>query len=115
MSDLPEYYFRIRENGAAVFRVDTENRQRRIEMEQIAREALAAALRGSAATLSGADVVQPFPKCDSPGAGRSLIRFGTQIGGKGGNLPAAPPFGFVQGPVGVAEHLFRGWCVILGR
>lgn len=34
--DLPEYYFRIRENGAAVFRVDTENRQRRIEMEEIA-------------------------------------------------------------------------------
>ncbi|WP_444460515.1 hypothetical protein [Rhodobacter capsulatus] len=34
--DLPEYYFRIRDNGAAVFRVDTENRQRRIEMEQIA-------------------------------------------------------------------------------
>lgn len=35
-SDLPEYYFRIRENGAAVFKVDTENRQRRIEMEEIA-------------------------------------------------------------------------------
>jgi hypothetical protein len=34
--DLPEYYFRIRENGAAVFRVDTENRQRRIEMEELA-------------------------------------------------------------------------------
>ena len=34
--DLPDYYFRIRENGAAVFRVDTENRQRRIEMNQIA-------------------------------------------------------------------------------
>lgn len=34
--DLPDYYFRIRENGAAVFRVGTENRQRRIEMEQIA-------------------------------------------------------------------------------
>ncbi|NRA99761.1 MAG: hypothetical protein HRU32_08075 [Rhodobacteraceae bacterium] len=34
--DLPEYYFRVRENGAAVFRVDTENRHRRIEMEQIA-------------------------------------------------------------------------------
>lgn len=33
---LPEYYFRTRENGAAVFRVDTENRQRRIEMDQIA-------------------------------------------------------------------------------
>lgn len=33
---LPEYYFRVRENGAAVFRVDTENRQRRIEMDQIA-------------------------------------------------------------------------------
>jgi len=29
-------YFRVRENGATVFRVDTENRQRRIEMDQIA-------------------------------------------------------------------------------
>lgn len=36
MSHLPEFYFRVRENGAAVFRVDTENRQRRLEMEQIA-------------------------------------------------------------------------------
>lgn len=36
MSDLPDYYFRVRENGAVVFRVDTENRQRRIEMDQIA-------------------------------------------------------------------------------
>jgi hypothetical protein len=36
MSDLPEYYFRTRENGAFVFRVDSENRQRRIEMDQIA-------------------------------------------------------------------------------
>lgn len=34
--ELPEYYFRVRENGAAVFRVDTENRNRRIEMDQIA-------------------------------------------------------------------------------
>ena len=34
--DLPEYYFRVRENGAVVFRVDTENRQRRIDMEEIA-------------------------------------------------------------------------------
>lgn len=34
--DLPEYYFRVRENGAFVFLVDTENRQRRIEMDQIA-------------------------------------------------------------------------------
>ena len=33
---LPEYYFRTRDNGAAVFRVHTENRQRRIEMDQIA-------------------------------------------------------------------------------
>ncbi|WP_380053319.1 hypothetical protein ACFE33_11195 [Falsihalocynthiibacter sp. SS001] len=33
---LPEYYFRVRENGAAVFRLDTENRQSRIEMDQIA-------------------------------------------------------------------------------
>ena len=35
-NELPEYYFRVRENGAVVFRVDTENRQRRIEMDQIA-------------------------------------------------------------------------------
>ncbi len=33
---LPDYYFRIRENGAMVFRVDTENRQRRIQMDQLA-------------------------------------------------------------------------------
>ncbi|WP_439143118.1 hypothetical protein [Planktotalea sp.] len=33
---LPDYYFRVRENGALVFRVDTENRQRRIDMDQIA-------------------------------------------------------------------------------
>ncbi|MBF9041725.1 hypothetical protein HKCCE4037_00155 [Rhodobacterales bacterium HKCCE4037] len=36
MTELPEYYFRIRENGAAVFRVSTDNRQRRIEMDEIA-------------------------------------------------------------------------------
>ncbi|MEM1005387.1 MAG: hypothetical protein AAGB28_09895 [Pseudomonadota bacterium] len=35
-TELPEYYFRIRENGAVVFKIDTENRQRRIEMDQIA-------------------------------------------------------------------------------
>ena len=35
-AELPDYYFRIRENGAAVFRVDTENRQRRIELNEIA-------------------------------------------------------------------------------
>ena len=35
-ADLPEYYFRLRENGASVFRVGTENRQRRIEMEELA-------------------------------------------------------------------------------
>lgn len=34
--ELPEYYFRVRENGAFVFRIDTENRQRRIDMDQIA-------------------------------------------------------------------------------
>ncbi|MFZ1725624.1 MAG: hypothetical protein WAU13_03070, partial [Albidovulum sp.] len=34
--ELPEFYFRIRENGAAVFRVDAENRQRRLELDQIA-------------------------------------------------------------------------------
>ncbi len=36
MTALPDLYFRIRENGAAVFRVNTENRERRIEMDQIA-------------------------------------------------------------------------------
>lgn len=35
-AELPDYYFRVRDNGAFVFRVDTENRQRRIEMDQIA-------------------------------------------------------------------------------
>jgi hypothetical protein len=35
-TELPDYYFRVRENGAAVFRISTENRQRRIEMDEIA-------------------------------------------------------------------------------
>ncbi|MFV0512461.1 MAG: hypothetical protein ACK5MY_02320 [Jhaorihella sp.] len=35
-AELPDYFFRVRENGAFVFRVDVENRQRRIEMDQIA-------------------------------------------------------------------------------
>lgn len=35
-TDLPDYFFRVRENGAFVFRVDTENRHRRIDMDQIA-------------------------------------------------------------------------------
>ena len=34
--DLPDHYFRVRDNGAIVYRVDAENRQRRIEMDQIA-------------------------------------------------------------------------------
>ena len=34
--DLSPYYFRVREPGAAVYKVDTENRNRRIEMDQIA-------------------------------------------------------------------------------
>lgn len=29
-------FFRVRENGASVYRVDTENRQRRLELQQIA-------------------------------------------------------------------------------
>ena len=36
VAELPPYYFRVRDNGAFVFRVDTENRQRLIEMDQIA-------------------------------------------------------------------------------
>ena len=35
-ADLPHYYFRIRDNGALVFRIDPENRQRRLDMDQIA-------------------------------------------------------------------------------
>ncbi len=34
--DLPEFYFRVKENGATVFRVDAENRQKRLEMTAIA-------------------------------------------------------------------------------
>lgn len=33
---LDRLFFRTRENGATVFRLDTENRQRRLDMEQIA-------------------------------------------------------------------------------
>lgn len=33
---LPEYYFRVRENGAFVFRVNTENGQRPLDLDQIA-------------------------------------------------------------------------------
>lgn len=34
--NLPPYYFRVKDNGALVFRVDAENRQRRLELDQIA-------------------------------------------------------------------------------
>ena len=33
---LPPYYFRLKENGATVFLVQSETRQRRLEMQQIA-------------------------------------------------------------------------------
>lgn len=36
MSDLPPFYFRVRDNGAQVFRVNSENRQRRLEFEVFA-------------------------------------------------------------------------------
>ncbi len=36
MSPLPELYFRTRENGALVFRLDSDNRDRRLEYTQIA-------------------------------------------------------------------------------
>ena len=35
-ANLPQLYLRIRDSGATVFQVDTENRQRRIGMEEIA-------------------------------------------------------------------------------
>lgn len=34
--ELPDLYFRVKDNGAAVFRVDPENRQKRIDLDQIA-------------------------------------------------------------------------------
>ena len=36
MTDLPDHYFRIRDNGAVVFRVDTENRMKRIDLVELA-------------------------------------------------------------------------------
>ena len=36
MSKLPKLYFRVRENGAAVFRLNSENRDRRLEFDHIA-------------------------------------------------------------------------------
>jgi len=36
MSEIGSLFFRVRENGAAVYRVDAENRQRRLDMQQIA-------------------------------------------------------------------------------
>lgn len=33
---LGKLYFRVRDNGATVFRVDAENRQRRLELDQLA-------------------------------------------------------------------------------
>lgn len=36
MNELPTYYYRIRENGAAVFKTEPDNRLQRIEMTQIA-------------------------------------------------------------------------------
>jgi hypothetical protein len=36
MDALPDYFFRIRENGAAVYRLGIDPRDQRIEMDQIA-------------------------------------------------------------------------------
>ena len=36
MGNDTKLFFRVRENGAAIFRVDTNNRQRRLELLQIA-------------------------------------------------------------------------------
>jgi len=36
VADLPDYYFRVRENGALVFRVEANGRSGRIEMDPIA-------------------------------------------------------------------------------
>ena len=36
MTDLPDYFFRVRENGATVFRLNPETRLKRLDLEQIA-------------------------------------------------------------------------------
>ena len=36
MTELPEYYFRVRETGAVVFHISTNNKHSRIEMDEIA-------------------------------------------------------------------------------
>jgi len=36
MADIDNLFFRVRENGVAVYRVDSQNRQRRLDMQQIA-------------------------------------------------------------------------------
>lgn len=36
MTELPDYYFRVRETGAVVFHISTNNKHRRIEMDEIA-------------------------------------------------------------------------------
>lgn len=58
--DLPDYYFRIRDNGAVVFRVDTENRNRRIELVEIATVNIrnGAIKPHGEATLSPADLAE---------------------------------------------------------
>ena len=32
--DLPEFYFRVKDNGATVFRVETENRQKNHRLQR---------------------------------------------------------------------------------
>lgn len=36
VKEFPDLYFRIRDNGAMVFRLDSENRHRRLDMEHLA-------------------------------------------------------------------------------
>ena len=50
---LPELYFRIRDNGALVFRVDAENRQGRLDLEPLA---MANVRSGEIRTQGGRDI-----------------------------------------------------------
>ncbi|EYD71030.1 hypothetical protein [Limimaricola hongkongensis] len=36
MTDLPGYYFRVRENGGTMYRIGDETRHRRVDLEQVA-------------------------------------------------------------------------------
>ena len=75
--DLPDYYFRIRENGAAVFRVDTENRWTSVKKT---RAKIALAVYGDAEKpLSQWQILREGRKATLNEAGRTLLDDGRHL------------------------------------